>query len=102
MIVHHVTTPRLGRTPLELYGFPPWQIRLTEIQCVLYHFLPMASFILVLTLRCFISHDGYVGLRSWLKPWKGRWRSPPCILLDEAEFCQALDGFSGAEMRLGR
>ncbi|ETW86874.1 hypothetical protein HETIRDRAFT_377501 [Heterobasidion irregulare TC 32-1] len=79
MIVHHVTTPRLRRTPLELYGFPPWQIRLTEIH-----------------------HDGYVGLRSWLKPWKGRWRSPPCILLDEAEFCQALDGFSGAEMRLGR
>ncbi|KAH9968774.1 hypothetical protein BC827DRAFT_280646 [Russula dissimulans] len=32
MIVHHVTLPRRQFTPLELYSFPPWQVRLTEIQ----------------------------------------------------------------------
>jgi len=32
MIVHNVTVPRRQYTPLELYSFPPWQVRLTEIQ----------------------------------------------------------------------
>ena len=31
MIVHHVTCPARQRPPLEMYGFPPWQTRLTEI-----------------------------------------------------------------------
>ena len=30
-IVHHVTVPRRQCPPLELYSFPPWQLRLTEI-----------------------------------------------------------------------
>jgi dehydrodolichyl diphosphate syntase complex subunit NUS1 len=30
-IVHHVTAPRRQSPPLELYSFPPWQLRLTEI-----------------------------------------------------------------------
>ncbi|KAJ7244758.1 hypothetical protein B0H12DRAFT_1203571 [Mycena haematopus] len=32
MIVHHLRLPDVPPLPLELYGFPPWQIRLTEIQ----------------------------------------------------------------------
>ena len=32
MIIHNVTVPRRQSTPLELYSFPPWQVRLTEIQ----------------------------------------------------------------------
>ena len=31
MIVHNVTVPRWQSLPLELYSFPPWQVRLTEI-----------------------------------------------------------------------
>jgi len=31
MIVHNVTVPRRQYTPLELYSFPPWQVRLSEI-----------------------------------------------------------------------
>jgi dehydrodolichyl diphosphate syntase complex subunit NUS1 len=31
MIVHHVC-PQDPPPPLELHGFPPWQIALTEIQ----------------------------------------------------------------------
>ncbi|THH16811.1 hypothetical protein EW146_g3880 [Bondarzewia mesenterica] len=71
MIVHHVTPPKLRRIPLELYGFPPWQIRLTEIH-----------------------HNKYDGRRHWLRP--------PCVILDEVDFRQALDEFSGSEMRLGK
>jgi dehydrodolichyl diphosphate syntase complex subunit NUS1 len=32
MIVHNVTVPKRQSTPLELHAFPPWQVRLTEIQ----------------------------------------------------------------------
>lgn len=31
MIVHHITCPTRQKPPLEMYGFPPWQTRLTEI-----------------------------------------------------------------------
>jgi hypothetical protein len=33
LIVHHLC-PSDYALPLELHGFPPWQIRLTEIQLV--------------------------------------------------------------------
>ena len=32
MIVHNVTVPKRQSAPLELHSFPPWQVRLTEIQ----------------------------------------------------------------------
>jgi dehydrodolichyl diphosphate syntase complex subunit NUS1 len=32
LIVYPITTSRNNRSPLELHGFPPWQIRVTEIQ----------------------------------------------------------------------
>ncbi|KAI0068242.1 hypothetical protein BV25DRAFT_544287 [Artomyces pyxidatus] len=79
LIVHHVTTPPRQRPPLELYGFPPWQARLTEIY-----------------------HDGYSGLRRrCLWPILDVFRSP-CILPSEVEFRRALDEYANAEFRLGK
>ena len=35
MIVHNIfPSSRRRKQPLELHGFPPWQITLTEFQCV--------------------------------------------------------------------
>jgi len=79
MIVHNVTVPRRQYTPLELYSFPPWQVRLTEIY-----------------------HDGFSGLWDrWIRarlPLRGKaW-----MMLSETDFCRALDEYSGAEFRLGK
>lgn len=30
MIVHHITPHRSPKSVLELHGFPPWQVSLTE------------------------------------------------------------------------
>jgi dehydrodolichyl diphosphate syntase complex subunit NUS1 len=32
MIIHSISPSTHNPTPIELHGFPPWQIRLTEIQ----------------------------------------------------------------------
>jgi dehydrodolichyl diphosphate syntase complex subunit NUS1 len=32
VIVHHCSPSKRSKMPLELHGFPPWQIRLSEIQ----------------------------------------------------------------------
>lgn len=74
MIVHPLTPPRSRAEPLELHGFPPWQIRLTEIY-----------------------YDRY-RVRRTIRDW-GEARFIP---LDENAFRSALDQFSGAEMRFGK
>ncbi|TFK77141.1 hypothetical protein BDN72DRAFT_830310 [Pluteus cervinus] len=64
------TCPSQPKLPVELHGFPPWQIRLTEIH----------------TCRTNTSNtlDG------------------PPVLLDEHDFCEALDGFETVEQRFGK
>jgi dehydrodolichyl diphosphate syntase complex subunit NUS1 len=74
MIVHHVR-PQDPLPPLELHGFPPWQIALTEIH------------------RTTIAHD--------VAPLKYRNNSIPSLITEEA-FCRALDEYAGAQFRLGR
>ncbi|KAK7468841.1 hypothetical protein VKT23_003342 [Stygiomarasmius scandens] len=82
MIIHPVHPSKYNRLPMELHGFPPWQIRLTEIyrnklrkqyRSRLMWFLPADIFSAVLS--------------SSLTEW---------------EFREALDQYAGAEMRLGR
>ncbi|KAI0801187.1 hypothetical protein C8Q74DRAFT_473736 [Fomes fomentarius] len=75
MIVHRRPPTGQLRSPVELEGFPPWQMRLTEIYC-----------------------NPYPRTRSW-------WNRTPEVLepsIDEAEFRRALDEFASAEMRLGK
>jgi len=75
MIVHHISPSYGYRIPLELYGFPPWQMRLSEI-----------------------FHNRYPeSLFGWLHPSPSSSR-----LLGEEEFRMALDEFAGAEMRQGK
>lgn len=73
MIVHHVH-PQDPHPPLELHGFPPWQIALTEIHRT-------------------IAHD--------IAPLKHPNKSIPNLITEEA-FCRALDEYAGAQFRLGR
>ncbi|KAH8100662.1 hypothetical protein BXZ70DRAFT_167614 [Cristinia sonorae] len=72
MIVHDMASSRRQR-PLELHGFPPWQMRLTEFRQT----KPAPRF---------CAEGG----------------KHATALLDEAEFVCALDEFSCAEMRLGK
>ncbi|KAF8213090.1 hypothetical protein K438DRAFT_1803389 [Mycena galopus ATCC 62051] len=79
MIVHHLRPSDGLPPPLELYGFPPWQIRLTEIH------------------------------HSWRqRPFLERWnfKSPPPEnapqSLTEIDFRAALDEYARAEMRFGK
>ncbi|KAI0778261.1 hypothetical protein BD413DRAFT_507990 [Trametes elegans] len=75
MIVHR--RPRVGqlRSPAELWGFPPWQTRLTEIHWERY--APTAPF------------------------WRTSRSSEISSSLDETEFRRALDEYDSAEMRVG-
>ncbi|KAI9438386.1 hypothetical protein F5148DRAFT_883438 [Russula earlei] len=79
MIVHNVTLPRRQFTPLELYSFPPWQIRLTEIH-----------------------YNGFTGIRDRLSRVRLRRRAKRWMMLSEIDFRRALDEYSGAEFRLGK
>jgi len=79
MIVHHVTLPRRQFTPLELYSFPPWQVRLTEIH-----------------------HDGLSAFRESLLKARLRRRPEKWMVLRELDFRRALDEYSTAEFRLGK
>ncbi|KAF8168147.1 hypothetical protein B0H34DRAFT_684406 [Crassisporium funariophilum] len=77
MIIHSIESSRGRPTPPELHGFPPWQIRLTEIyQSVLVGRTP----------------------RTWFRES----RSPLPLPLDEFNFREALDEFASAEMRFGK
>ncbi|KAI0932120.1 hypothetical protein AcW1_000669 [Taiwanofungus camphoratus] len=77
MIIHPFSLPKCRNTALELYGFPPWQIRLTE-----FHYHEPAKW-------------------SWRKHLASN-ISCSYRLLEEVEFRQALDEFAAAEMRLGK
>lgn len=73
MIVHHVH-PQDPPPPLELHGFPPWQIALTEIYRT-------------------IAHDA--------APLRCSNNTVSSLITEEA-FCRALDEYAGAQFRLGR
>ncbi|KAL4070903.1 hypothetical protein J3A83DRAFT_4188803 [Scleroderma citrinum] len=73
MVVHSLAPPQLVSQPLELCGFPPWQIMLTE-----FHYTHPEDLI-----------------ESKPSP-----RNP--ILISETAFCRALDEYAGAQFRLGK
>ncbi|KAL5495408.1 hypothetical protein ACEPAI_871 [Sanghuangporus weigelae] len=76
MIVHSIKQRSLSCPPLELYGFPPWLMRLTEI---------------------------YFDWRpSLYRAWKGRGNKQYFVPLSEENFRRALDSYNRAEMRLGK
>lgn len=90
MIVHQISTSYNDRTPLELYGFPPWQMRLTEILSVL-NWQLRTSIILA---------DNF--WRSYNRYPQSVWSRSSELPLGEKEFRAALDEFAGAQMRLGK
>lgn len=77
MIVHSIGETESPAPPLEIHGFPPWQIMLTE-----FHYTrpedPGESRLSDTGLRC----------------------TP--VLISETAFCRALDEYAGAQFRLGR
>ncbi|KAI6133029.1 hypothetical protein EDD16DRAFT_988 [Pisolithus croceorrhizus] len=75
MIVHSIGKTKSPPPPLELHGFPPWQIMLTEF----YYSCP--------------------GEESNLSDIELP-RTP--ALISETAFCRALDEYGGAQFRLGR
>ncbi|KAH7904343.1 hypothetical protein BJ138DRAFT_1238818 [Hygrophoropsis aurantiaca] len=78
MIVHHVSPTRHPRPSLELHGFPPWQITLTEI------------------------HRTRAVTESWLT-WPFTSAQSKCtVAIDEMAFCRALDEFAVTETRRGK
>lgn len=77
MVVHSLLQPTLVVPPLELCGFPPWQIMLTE----------------------FHHTDPEDLIES--KP-SGRWLRCSPVLISETAFRRALDQYAGAQFRLGR
>ncbi|KAJ7487557.1 hypothetical protein B0H11DRAFT_2013831 [Mycena galericulata] len=79
LIIHHLRPSDFVSPPLELHGFPPWQIRLTEI----YHCYKRRS------------------LREWLSQRLPRNKTLE-VALTEMDFRMALDEFAGAEMRFGK
>lgn len=72
MIIHHIS-PENRQPCLELHGFPPWQIQLTELY-----------------------------LNRPPKPIWSWWHTSASTSLLEEEFRAALDEFASAEMRLGK
>jgi len=75
MIIHPINPLDYNRTPLELHGYPPWHIRLTEI----YY-------------NRFQCHPTVPMLTAEHTP----------LPLDKTAFTQALDEFAMAEMRFGK
>ncbi|KIK70941.1 hypothetical protein GYMLUDRAFT_52117 [Collybiopsis luxurians FD-317 M1] len=82
MIIHPVHPSKYHRSPIELHGYPPWQVRLTEIYCNRYRKQYEARLMWFLPL-----HVSSTLLSSSLTEW---------------EFREALDQFAVAEMRLGK
>jgi dehydrodolichyl diphosphate syntase complex subunit NUS1 len=92
VIVHHCSPAKRSRSPLELHGFPPWQIRLSEIQWA-------HSSLVRYPIHPVFSHDEYAATYwRWLMPWRRR----QVVTLSEAKFRLALDDYASAEMRLGK
>ncbi|EKM83917.1 hypothetical protein AGABI1DRAFT_51492 [Agaricus bisporus var. burnettii JB137-S8] len=79
MIVHPINPLQYNRTPLELHGFPPWHMRLTEI---------------------YLNQDDRRAWRHWLR--SRLTYTPGPTVLDEISFRTALDEFALAEMRFGK
>ncbi|KAF9237320.1 hypothetical protein BU15DRAFT_48728 [Melanogaster broomeanus] len=77
MIIHHVGGMKTPCPPLELHGFPPWQITLTEI----HRTLPDDS-------------------REYGPSSSKSHRT--AALISETAFCRALDEYAEARFRLGR
>lgn len=77
MIIHHVTHSEACYLSPELHGFPPWNIRLTEIY-----------------------RDDPPKWRWWGQP--GFAAKGPIRPLGEIEFRRALDEFAAAEQRMGK
>ncbi|KAJ8083872.1 hypothetical protein PM082_002638 [Marasmius tenuissimus] len=82
MIIHPLNPSKYNRSPHELHGFPPWQMRLAEI----YHNR---------------SRRYYRARLIWLLPSHIK-SSLLASTLTEREFRSALDHFAGVEMRLGK
>ncbi|KAH7906658.1 hypothetical protein BJ138DRAFT_608599 [Hygrophoropsis aurantiaca] len=78
MIIHHVSPTRYPRPPLELHGFPPWQITLTEM------------------------HRTQAVTKSWFTWPFTSTPSKRMVALGEMAFCRALDEFALTEIRQGK
>jgi len=78
MLVHRVHRRQSHKSPLELHGFPPWQLRLAEI-----------------------FYDEYSARSPW---WSRKAADTSCHgrPLEETYFRRALDKYSAAEIRLGK
>ncbi|KAI0815043.1 hypothetical protein BC629DRAFT_1468908 [Irpex lacteus] len=77
MLVHHTTLYKQPKAVLELFGFSPWHISLTEYYYSLYP-------------------------SSWWTYLSTRKHTDTYIPLQETDLRRALDQFAGAEMRLGK
>ncbi|KIJ21795.1 hypothetical protein PAXINDRAFT_63319 [Paxillus involutus ATCC 200175] len=77
MIIHHIGGMKMPCPPLELHGFPPWQITLTE-----FHRTHLDD-----SQEC--RPSSFKSLRN-------------AVLISERAFCHALDEYAGAQFRLGR
>jgi len=81
MVVYQLGSPPYAQRSIELHGYPPWQLNLTEMHCT----PPKAPFSLPIS-----SSD--LALAAAGTP----------MIISETDFCRALDEFAGAEMRLGK
>ena len=94
MIIHDIfPSLRRRKRPLELHGFPPWQITLTEFQCVFFDFLLPGPHT---TPYSDCSEYSAISL-----PWVGTSSRDP-EPLSEVSFRRGLDEFAGAQMRFGK
>ncbi|PAV21945.1 hypothetical protein PNOK_0190200 [Pyrrhoderma noxium] len=75
-IVHSIIRSPLRAPGLELYGFPPWLLKLTEIY--------------------------YDDRPSLLRAWRSRTSKQRIVAISEENFRRALDSYDSAEMRLGK
>ncbi|KAI0348562.1 hypothetical protein BDW22DRAFT_1350799 [Trametopsis cervina] len=78
MLIHHITPCTQPKHVLELFGFPPWQVSLTEM-----HYTRYPS-------------------SWWTQTLFGSGRTDQYIPVDETDIRRALDQYAGAEMRLGK
>ncbi|KZS95996.1 hypothetical protein SISNIDRAFT_548117 [Sistotremastrum niveocremeum HHB9708] len=77
LLLVHNTARSSHDEPLALHGFPPWQIRLTELH-----------------------HNTFYHPWDRIFPWTKKQKGGRDIT--EADLCRALDSYASAEMRLGK
>jgi len=87
-MILHAFDPRTSqrKVPLELYNFPPWQIRLTEIHHSRFAHVRTPISPLSLTLPFTLKYQS----------------TPTAYPLDEVIFREAFDEYAGAEFRFGK